>query len=162
MATEAWTKSLDRKFDKLCQLLAAPSAMGRAGGGGGSSNVLIWEVASRPKAGGVPSEEAGATTQQAPLRQLTDSSLEDLVSLIPHFSREIFAIEGVAMTINYGLNKVRFPQPVLVDSRLRDTATLTEVTRSPKGTQLIIRHVIEIEGQERPACIAEMVSLLVE
>ncbi|MCM1010988.1 MULTISPECIES: MaoC family dehydratase [Brevibacterium] len=84
------------------------------------------------------------------------------LSLLPKFSAEIFAIEGVSMKINYGLNKVRFPQPVLVDSRLRDTATLTEVTRSPKGTQLIIRHVIEIEGQERPACIAEMVSLLVE
>ena len=84
------------------------------------------------------------------------------LSLLPHFSREIFAIEGVAMTINYGLNKVRFPQPVPVGSRLRDTATLTDVTRGPKGTQMIISHVIEIEGEERPACIAEMVSLVVE
>lgn len=84
------------------------------------------------------------------------------LSLLPHFSREIFAVEGVAMTINYGLNKVRFPQPVPVGSRLRDTATLTDVTRGPKGTQMIISHVIEIEGEERPACIAEMVSLVVE
>ncbi|GAA0034430.1 MULTISPECIES: MaoC family dehydratase [Brevibacterium] len=84
------------------------------------------------------------------------------LSLLPHFSREIFAVEGVAMTINYGLNKVRFPQPVPVGSRLRDTATLTDVTRGPKGTQMIISHVIEIEGEDRPACIAEMVSLVVE
>ncbi len=55
------------------------------------------------------------------------------LSLLPHFSREIFAVEGVAMTINYGLNKVRFPQPVPVGSRLRDTATLTDVTRGPKA-----------------------------
>ena len=82
------------------------------------------------------------------------------LSLLPKFSSEIFAIEGVSMKINYGLNKVRFPQPVLVDSRLRDTATLTEVTRSPKGTQLVIRHVIEIEGGDKPACVAETVVVL--
>ena len=84
------------------------------------------------------------------------------LSLLPKFSSEIFAIDGVSMKINYGLNRVRFPQPVRVGSRLRDTATLTDVTRGPKGTQVIISHVIEIEGEDRPACIAEMVSLLVE
>ncbi|WP_025778236.1 MaoC family dehydratase [Brevibacterium sp. VCM10] len=84
------------------------------------------------------------------------------LSLIPKFSAEIFAIEGVSMRVNYGLNKVRFPQPVPVDSRVRDTATVREAVRGTSGTQVIIGHVIEIEGTDRPACIAEMVLLLVE
>ncbi len=84
------------------------------------------------------------------------------LSLLPKFSTEIFSLEGPSMKINYGLNKVRFPQPVPVNSRLRDTATLKEVTRTEKGTQLVIGHVIEIEGADRPACIAEMVTLVIE
>lgn len=84
------------------------------------------------------------------------------LSLLPKFSTEIFSLEGPSMKINYGLNKVRFPQPVPVDSRLRDIATLKEVTRTAKGTQLVVSHVIEIEGVERPACIAEMVTLVIE
>lgn len=84
------------------------------------------------------------------------------LSLLPKFSTEIFTLEGPSAKINYGLNRVRFPQPVPVGSRLRDTATLKEVARTAKGTQLVISHVIEIEGAERPACIAEMVTLVIE
>lgn len=84
------------------------------------------------------------------------------LSLIPKFSSEIFTIEGVSIRINYGLNKVRFAQPVPVGSRLRGTVSVNEVIPGDKGTQVILKHVIEIEGQERPACIAEVVTLLVE
>ena len=84
------------------------------------------------------------------------------LSLIPKFSSEIFTIEGVSIRVNYGLNKVRFAQPVPVNSRLRGTVSVNEVTRGDKGTQVILKHVIEIEGEERPACIAEVVTLLVE
>ncbi|MDN6666883.1 MAG: MaoC family dehydratase [Brevibacterium sp.] len=84
------------------------------------------------------------------------------LSLIPKFSSEIFTIEGVSIRVNYGLNKVRFAQPVLVDSRLRGTVSVKEVIPGDKGTQVILKHVIEIEGEERPACIAEVVTLLVE
>ena len=84
------------------------------------------------------------------------------LSLIPKFSSEIFTIEGVSIRVNYGLNKVRFAQPVPVGSRLRGTVSVNEVIPGDKGTQVILKHVIEIEGQDRPACIDEVVTLLVE
>lgn len=84
------------------------------------------------------------------------------LSLIPKFAGEIFTIGGVSIRVNYGLNKVRFAQPVTVGSRLRDTVSIKEVKRGAKGTQVVMNHVIEIDGQERPACIAEVVTLLVE
>src|SRR5699024_6524873 len=86
------------------------------------------------------------------------------LALIPKFSSEIFAIEGVSMKINYGLNKVRFLQPVVVGSRLRGTVEVGDVIRGQKGTQLILNHTIEIEaeGDQRPACLAELVPLLIE
>ncbi|MCS4594536.1 MaoC family dehydratase [Brevibacterium sediminis] len=84
------------------------------------------------------------------------------LSLIPKFSTEVFTIEGVSIRVNYGLNKVRFLQPVVVGSRLRGTITVKDVIRGEKGTQVILEHTIEIDGQDRPACVAEVVTLLVE
>ena len=84
------------------------------------------------------------------------------LALIPKFSSEVFAIEGVAIRVNYGLNKVRFLQPVVVGSRLRGKVEVKDVIRGEKGTQVILKQTIEIDGQERPACIAEVVTLLVE
>ncbi|WP_152347203.1 MaoC family dehydratase [Brevibacterium sp. CFH 10365] len=84
------------------------------------------------------------------------------LALIPKFSTEVFTIEGVAIRVNYGLNKVRFLQPVVVGSRLRGTISVNNVIRGDKGTQVILEHTIEIEGEDRPACVAEVVTLLVE
>lgn len=83
------------------------------------------------------------------------------LSLIPRLGGEIFKVEGPRMAINYGINKLRFPQPVTAGSRIRAVATLAEVTDVPNGVQGIVRYVIEIEGKEKPACIAETVRLLV-
>ncbi|MGO1348577.1 MAG: MaoC family dehydratase, partial [Brevibacterium aurantiacum] len=60
------------------------------------------------------------------------------LSLIPKFSSEIFTIEGVSIRVNYGLNKVRFAQPVPVGSRLRGTVSVNEVIPGDKGTQVIL------------------------
>ncbi|WP_166821016.1 MaoC family dehydratase [Brevibacterium limosum] len=84
------------------------------------------------------------------------------LALIPKFSTEVFTIEGVAIRVNYGLNKVRFLQPVVVGSRLRGTISVNNVIRGDKGTQVILEHTIEIDGEDRPACVAEVVTLLVE
>ena len=62
--------------------------------------------------------------------------------------------------MNYGANKVRFPSPVPVDSRLRATATLLETKDIPIGTQGIVSFVIEREGQDKPVCIAEVVYVM--
>ncbi|MDF5753454.1 MaoC family dehydratase [Spongiactinospora sp. TRM90649] len=83
------------------------------------------------------------------------------LSLIPVLGSRIFTVDGVRMSINYGLNKVRFPQAVTVGSRIRSRATLVSVDDTAAGTQAVIRHTIEIDGQDKPACIAETVRLLV-
>ena len=82
------------------------------------------------------------------------------LSLLPVFSENIYAVNGLAMGVNYGANKVRFPNPVPVDSRLRATATLKETSDIPIGTQAVITFVVEREGAEKPVCIAEVVYVM--
>lgn len=79
------------------------------------------------------------------------------LSLLPVFSADIYEVHGIAMGVNYGANKVRFPNPVPVDSRLRATATLKETADIPIGTQVTITFVVEREGAEKPAVVAEVV-----
>ena len=89
---------------------------------------------------------------------LTLSLLPHLGSSIPRSDPE--AYKGMAMGINYGLDKVRFPNPVLVGSRIRATVTLGEVTDIPAGKQATVRYTVEIDGVDKPACVAESVVLL--
>ena len=63
---------------------------------------------------------------------------------------------------NYGSNKVRFPAPVPVGSRVRGGAELLELVRGPQGAQATVRVTIELEGSDKPACVAETVSVLVD
>ncbi len=79
------------------------------------------------------------------------------LSLLPVFSAEIFTVENIAFGMNYGANKVRFPAPVPVDSRLRATATLVETKDIAIGTQVVISFAVELEGAAKPVCIAEVV-----
>jgi acyl dehydratase len=82
------------------------------------------------------------------------------LSLLPALSASLYEIRGLTMGVNYGANKVRFPDPVPVDSRLRATATLKETTDIPIGTQAVIEFVVEREGGSKPACIAEVVYVM--
>jgi acyl dehydratase len=82
------------------------------------------------------------------------------LSLIPLLGSQVFALDTPGAKLNYGVNKVRFPAPVPVGSRVRDTVSVTDVTDLPSGKQLTLRHVIEIEGGGKPACVAETVVLL--
>jgi acyl dehydratase len=82
------------------------------------------------------------------------------LSLLPMLGAQIFSLETPGAKLNYGVNKVRFPSPVSVGSRVRATATLGSVTDVPAGKQLTFGWVIEIEGQAKPACVAETVVLL--
>jgi acyl dehydratase len=83
------------------------------------------------------------------------------LALIPFLGRQIFRVDAVRMGINYGANKVRFPHPVTVGSRIRAVATLVSVADIPAGVQAVVRYAVEIEGQDKPACIAETLRLLV-
>ena len=73
---------------------------------------------------------------------------------------QIVRVEGISMGINYGVNRVRFPQPVLVGSRLRASATLTSAEELPggAGVQTVITVIVELEGEAKPACVVEAVS----
>jgi acyl dehydratase len=83
------------------------------------------------------------------------------LSLIPVLAKDIYRVENVTMVVNYGLNKVRFPAPVKVGSRVRGTAELIDITDVPGGKQAITRFTIEIEGGGKPACVAETVSRII-
>jgi acyl dehydratase len=83
------------------------------------------------------------------------------LSLIPALSQSIFSVETDGPRLNYGLNKVRFPSPVKVGSRVRAHAALAELTDVAAGKQLVVRYTIEIEGEAKPACVAETVVLLI-
>ncbi len=82
------------------------------------------------------------------------------LSLIPMFGTQIFALETPGARLNYGVNKVRFPNPVKVGAKIRATATVAEVTDIPTGKQMVIRWVVEIQGEDKPGCVAETVVLL--
>jgi acyl dehydratase len=83
------------------------------------------------------------------------------VSLLPVLMTEIFHIENLTMGINYGLDRVRFPAPVPVGSKIRAEATLTELKETHLGTLAHVRMRIEIEGQPKAACVADTLSLFV-
>ena len=80
------------------------------------------------------------------------------LSLIPALGSQISAIEGVKMAINYGVNKVRFPSPVRIPSRVRATSKLVSIEDVQGGVQVINEVTVEVEGQDKPACVAETVS----
>ncbi len=82
------------------------------------------------------------------------------LSLIPLLGSQVFTLETPGAKLNYGVNKVRFPNPVRVGSRVRNTVSVKEVTDLASGKQLVLGHVIEVEGQDKPACVAETVVLL--
>ncbi|MEV6110754.1 MaoC family dehydratase [Streptomyces sp. NPDC051940] len=80
------------------------------------------------------------------------------LSLIPVLTQQVYRIEGVKMGVNYGLNKVRFMNPVRVGSKVRasiDVVSAEEVAGG--GRQVVNKVTIEIEGADKPACIAETV-----
>ncbi|MBI3681575.1 MAG: MaoC family dehydratase [Acidobacteria bacterium] len=83
------------------------------------------------------------------------------LSLIPHLSHEVIGIrQKFAMAINYGLNRVRFVSPVRCGARVRSRHRLLEVTGIQGGWQTRWQVTIEIEGQQKPACVAETIGRL--
>lgn len=80
------------------------------------------------------------------------------LSLLPVLTTKIVLFDTGGPRINYGLEKVRFPSPVHVDSRICLELTLMSVTEVSGGLQTVSLNVIRVEGQDRPACIAETVA----
>jgi acyl dehydratase len=82
------------------------------------------------------------------------------LSLVPWLGSQVFGLETPGAKLNYGVNKVRFPSPVPVGSRVRAHVSVADVTDLPTGKQMTLRFVVEIEGSDKPACVAETVVLL--
>jgi acyl dehydratase len=78
------------------------------------------------------------------------------LSLGPRLVRSVYRIEGMTMGVNYGYDKIRFPAPVPVDSKIRVGATLKDVDDIPGGIQVRLIFVWETEGGTKPVCVAEM------
>ncbi|MDQ2650559.1 MAG: MaoC family dehydratase [Actinomycetota bacterium] len=79
------------------------------------------------------------------------------ISLAPVLLPQVVRVTGFTMALNYGLNKLRFPSPVPVGSKLRVTAVLQEVEDVTGGVQLTYGLTFEVEGSPKPACVAEVV-----
>lgn len=79
------------------------------------------------------------------------------LSLGPKFLYEIFSLNGPSLGLNYGFERVRFLSPVKVGSRVRMTATLTAVDPITGGSRVTITQTFEIEGQDKPAAVADAV-----
>jgi acyl dehydratase len=80
------------------------------------------------------------------------------LSLAPRFSYDLFRLEGVAFGLNYGCNKVRFPAPLPVGSKVRMRMALQQVDDIAGGAQVTMLYTFEREGGDKPVCVAEAVS----
>jgi acyl dehydratase len=84
------------------------------------------------------------------------------LSLAPMFNEQIFGLDGFAFAINYGLDKVRFPAPLPVGSRVRMSARLKSLEDVPGGAQITVECTFEREGGGKPVCVAETLARVYE
>ena len=83
------------------------------------------------------------------------------LSLASRFLPELVTYQGLKMGVNYGCDKVRFPAPVRVGSRIRGHGLVTEAhPLADKGVQVSIRMTVQIEGSDKPACVVDTISRL--
>ena len=79
-------------------------------------------------------------------------------SLVNYFLPQIVDVQGISMGVNYGADRIRFPAPVPVNSRIRGSAELLKVDDVKGGVQATIRVTVEIEGKDRPGCVIDTIS----
>ena len=83
------------------------------------------------------------------------------LAMVPMMTWETMRIEGLAMEVNYGAEKVRFPSPVPVGSRVRAGIELVGIVPAGDGHRLTSRVTVEREGSDKPVCVVDAVSYLV-
>ncbi len=84
------------------------------------------------------------------------------LSLVPLLVQQIYRVTGLSMQVNYGVDKLRFPAPVPVDSRIRAGAELINVDRNDKAVRATVRVTVEVEGSDRPACVVDTIAAMME
>lgn len=80
------------------------------------------------------------------------------LSLVNLFLPQIVRVDGARMGVNYGCDRIRFPAPVKVGSRVRGVGELTKVEPLAEGVQMTVRVTVEIEGGDRPGCVVDTIS----
>jgi acyl dehydratase len=80
------------------------------------------------------------------------------LSLLPHFTRQLYTVENITMAINYGYNKVRFITPVRVGAKVRARAEISKVDKLEGAVQATVTTTVEIDGSEKPAAVAESIA----
>jgi acyl dehydratase len=83
------------------------------------------------------------------------------LSLLPRLTAGLLSVTGTAMVVNYGLDRVRFLQPVPSGSRVRAVTEIAAVEPAPQGFRVSLQTTVELEGSERPALVAQTVGLFV-
>lgn len=83
------------------------------------------------------------------------------LSLLPLLVPQVYRVEGVTMAVNYGANKLRFPAPVPVDSKVRAGIELVSVAAGAAGHLVTCRVTVEREGGDKPVCVVESLTLVV-
>ena len=83
------------------------------------------------------------------------------LSLLPILTWQVYKVEGVKMIVNYGADKLRFPSPVPVGSRVRAGVELTAVTSNAAGYQVALTVTIERDGGNKPACVVDLLAVVV-
>jgi acyl dehydratase len=79
------------------------------------------------------------------------------LSLLPHFTHQLYTVDNVAMAINYGYNKVRFITPVRVGAKIRARAQIANVDQLDGAVQATVTVTVEIDGSDKPAAVAESI-----
>ena len=79
------------------------------------------------------------------------------LSLLPHFSHDLYRVEGITLAVNYGYNKVRFITPVKVGARIRARGEVSEIKQLDGAVQAMTTITVEIEDSEKPAAVAESI-----
>ncbi|RMG88299.1 MAG: MaoC family dehydratase [Bacteroidetes bacterium] len=82
-----------------------------------------------------------------------------VLSLASHFCYQTYKVDDVGMGINYGLDKVRFPNATPVNAQLRGRVSLLRYDEIPGGAKYALKVVFELKGQEKPACVAEFLAI---
>lgn len=85
-----------------------------------------------------------------------------VLSMASFFCYETYTVHGLAMGVNYGLDKVRFTAPVPVNSRIRGRVVLMDFKRIPGGAKMTVEITVELEGSSKPASVIQMIGLLYE
>jgi acyl dehydratase len=79
------------------------------------------------------------------------------LSLLPHFTQQLYRVDNIAMAINYGYNKVRFITPVRVGAKIRARAEIAKVDQLDAAVQATVTVTVDIEGSDKPAAVAESI-----